>query len=145
MTTSHSLQIAVITLACVSCRKEPQVLSIQVLRDSDAPYAKVLDSTTNDFAISKPRLISGKYVMVGTIRVGGAQFGREFRRLIAAQPELVILDSRSEMAKDNNVENQMGQPEHLCGGNVAYLPTWVSGEKRDAAEMYLRFVKSNCK
>lgn len=146
MIISRSLQIAVITLmVSVSCRKEPQVLAIQVLRDSDAAYAKSLDSVTDDFVLSKPRLTSGKYVMVGTIRAGGVQFTRDFGRLIGTDPELVILDSGSAVAKDSNVANKLGQAQRLCGGNLAYLPAWVSGEKREASEMYLRFIEANCK
>jgi len=38
----------------------------------------------------------------------------------------------------------MGHSELVCGLNPACIPNSVSGEQREAAQMYLQFVVSQC-
>ena len=146
MRMSYLGPIFVLLLAgCFSCRRQPQPLVLTVLRDSDAPFAKSLAMTTYAFDQTQARLISGRHVVVGTTEIGGARFASEFEMVIRTHPELVILESGSEVPKGSGLKSNTGSSTSVCGGRAEmYIPTWVSGEKREAAEIYQRFIESNC-
>jgi hypothetical protein len=105
-----------------------------------------LSRATDDFALSKPHLSTGKYVIVGTTEIGGARFAREFEMIIKTHIEVVILDPQTDIPKGSELIDNVAKSQVVCGGKgVAYLPTWVSGERREGAEMYLQFIESHCR
>lgn len=58
--------------------------------------------------------------------------------------DLVILNSTSDLPASATVRNQLGTQRLICGGAAAYIPDWVSGESRDATEMYLQYLVAHC-
>lgn len=127
----------------VCCRRsEPtSPLVIHMLRDASAPFADKLRRADLQFSLTKPQLKSGKGVMVATNE--GNSFAMLLKRLNDSPPELLILNSQADMPTDPNVRSQLGQPELVCG-HPAFIPTSVSGEPLEAAQMYLQFVSSHC-
>ena len=145
MTSARSAVIAILLLVfCLSCQRQKPPLVVQVMRDSDAQFAKQLDRVTRDYALTKPRVKSGRDVLVGTMEVGGSQFTASVQRLLATHPEIIIVDPQAEFPIDASLRDQLGSSVPVCAGTPAYIPMWVSGEKKEAAEAYVRFLQRNC-
>ena len=138
----HLLLAAVVFLT--SCRRsEPPVpLIIHVLRDPSASFARTLRNADLQFALTKPHLKSGKGIMVATNE--GDSFPKLLRRFADSIPDLLILDSQVDMPDDPDIRNRVGKAELVCGWHPAFIPTSVSGELREASEMYLQFLASHC-
>lgn len=66
------------------------------------------------------------------------------RRLAETQQDLLILNSLADFPDTAAVGGRVGKPQLICGATPAYIPDWVSGESREAAEMYLQYLKSHC-
>jgi tetratricopeptide (TPR) repeat protein len=58
-------------------------------------------------------------------------------------PTLLVIDPQSELPADVASLVRPVTPESVCGG-IGYIPNAISGEERDAAELYLRFVETHC-
>jgi hypothetical protein len=117
-------------------------LIVHVLRDPSASFARTLRNADLQFGLTKPHLKSGKGIMVATNE--GDSFPKLLRRFADSTPDLLILDSQADVPDDPRVRNQVGKAELVCGQHPAFIPTSVSGEEREAAEMYLRFLVSRC-
>ncbi len=74
----------------------------------------------------------------------GNSYSTLVRRLADTPEDLVILNSLSDLPDRAAVRDHIGNPQLVCGGAPAYIPDWVSGEQREAAEMYLRFIVTHC-
>lgn len=59
-------------------------------------------------------------------------------------PEVLILESKTDVPKDATIRQQLGKPELVCGPHPAFIPVSVSGDLREASEMYLHFVVARC-
>jgi hypothetical protein len=129
---------------CVSCgqRESSQTVVVHVLRDPSAQFAGRLRRADSQFALTKPHLKNGK--MVGVATNEGNSFPKLLQRIEDMPPSLLILDSQSNLPADVASRVQLGRPEQVCGGKQAYMPIRVSGEEREAAEMYLRFLEAHC-
>jgi hypothetical protein len=73
-----------------------------------------------------------------------SRFRSSFDDSPSSPPDLLVLDSQADVWDDLGVRNQIGKAELVCGQHPAFIPTSVSGEEREAAEMYLRFMVSRC-
>jgi hypothetical protein len=58
--------------------------------------------------------------------------------------DLVILNSPADLPASAAVQNQLWKQRPICGGAAAYIPDWVSGETREATEMYLQYLVAHC-
>jgi hypothetical protein len=135
---SVTLMIAVLT----SCKQREPVL-VQVLRDPHAQFAEPLGRTTYQFALLRPHLADGQDIMVGTFE-GEHASAADPQWLLEWKPQMVIVKSQADLWSEITVTTQLGNPEPICGAMVAYIPVWVSGQKREATEMYLHFLQSHC-
>jgi hypothetical protein len=66
------------------------------------------------------------------------------RRLADTPEDLLILNSQLDLPETAIVRDHIGKPQLICGRQLSYIPDWVSGEVREAAEMYLRFLVVHC-
>jgi hypothetical protein len=144
--TALRLSILCFELAgCASCgRKEPPVpaaIVVHVLRDPSAKFAEPLSSTDSQFALTKPHLVNGRLVLVATNE--GDSYAKLLRRVSDMPPTLLVIDPQSELPADVASLVRPATPERVCGG-IGYIPNAISGEERDAAELYLRFVEAHC-
>jgi hypothetical protein len=128
----------------IACQKSeaPAPIIVHVLRDSSAPFAKNLRQADLQFGLSKARVNSGKWIMIATNE--GNSYPILVRRLADAQEDLLILNSPSGLPDSAAVRDHVGKLEFVCGGARAYIPDWASGEQREAAGMYLRFIVAHC-
>ncbi len=74
----------------------------------------------------------------------GTSYTTLVRRLADTPEDLLILNSPSDLPDGAAVRDHVGKPQRICGEAPAYIPDWVSGEQREATEMYLRFLVIHC-
>jgi hypothetical protein len=74
----------------------------------------------------------------------GDSFPKLLRRFSEFTPDLLILYSQADVPDDPATRDQLGRAESVCGQHPAFIPASVSGELREASQMYLRFVASHC-
>jgi len=137
--------LCVAFVGCASCgRKEPPVpapIVVHVLRDPSSKFADPLRAIEYQFALTKPHLVNGRFVVVATNE--GDSYAKLLRRVSDRPPTLLVIDPQSELPADVASLVRPVTPESVCGG-IAYIPNAISGEERDAAELYLRFVETHC-
>lgn len=140
------LSILCIALAgCASCgrneRPAQAPIVVHVLRDASAKFADPLRTGELQFALTRPHLENGRLIVVSTNE--GDSYAKLLRRVTDFPPTLLIVDSQSQLPSDVASLVRLATPESVCGG-IAYMPNAVSGEERDAAELYLRFLEIHC-
>lgn len=119
---------------------------VHVLRDPSAEFAAPLKAADAQFALGRPRLANGTPLIVATN--GGGSYTELLRQVGDMPPTLLIIDPRSELPADvaagvtSLVRGSGAVP--VCGA-IAYVPTSVAGEERQAAELYLRFLEVHCR
>ncbi len=138
------ITVVILLVSSISCKnvRTPAPLVVHVLRDPSGGFAGELSRADLQFALASPNVHSGRSVQVQTN--DDVSFMNLPKRLQAFRPDVLILDSAANIPDDPAVRNQLGEPEHVCGGHPAFVPSSVSGEQREAAEMYLRFLVSRC-
>lgn len=94
------------------------------------------------FGLAEPRVKSGKAVLVATNE--GNSFAKLEKRFSETAPELLILNSMADIPREPSVRSQLGNAELVCGQHPAFIPTSISGEQREASQIYLQFVVSHC-
>jgi len=129
------------SLACEK-REHPAPLIVHVLRDPSASFAKNLRLADLQFGLSKARVKSGRWVMVATNE--GNSYPTLMRQLADTPWDLLILNLPSDLPDSPVVRDHVRGPHLICGGAPAYIPDWVKGEQREAAEMYLHFLVLHC-
>lgn len=140
------LSILCVALAtCASCgRKQPPTLSpivVHVLCDPSAEFAAPLRAADSEFALGKPRLANGRPVIVATNE--GNSYSDLLGRVGDMPPTLLIIDYHTKPLADIASLVRGATPEPVCGA-IAYVPTFVTGEERQAAEAYVRFLEAPC-
>jgi len=59
-------------------------------------------------------------------------------------PDVLLLNSPTDLPAAQGVRGHVGNPQLVCGGALAYIPDWDSSETREAAAMYLRYLGEHC-
>jgi tetratricopeptide (TPR) repeat protein len=144
MKTFHAL-ILCVALPAASCgRKERPARSpvvVHVLRDPSAGFAGPLKAADSQFALTKPHLSNGRPVVVATNE--GDSYAKLLPRVSEMPPTFLIIDSHSKLPTDLSSLVQRAAPVPVCGA-IVYEPVSVTGEEREAAELYLRFLEGHC-
>jgi hypothetical protein len=92
------------------------------LRDPLAKFADPLRATDSQFALTKPRLVNGRLVVVATNE--GDSYAKLLRRVSDMPPTLLVIDSRSELPADVASLVRPATPESVCGG-IVYIPNAI--------------------
>jgi hypothetical protein len=125
-----------------SCSHSDAPVVIHVFRDIHASFVEELKRADLQFGTTQPRVKSGKPVIVATNE--GTSFQFLLTQFKESAPEVVIFDSQANIPFDLAVRSQLAKPELVCGQHPSFIPTSISGEEREAAEMYVRFLVSQC-
>ena len=80
----------------------------------------------------------------GTEKFQTDPYWKDYVLLSDSAPEMLILDSQMDLPEEPAIHNQLGKAELLCGHHPTFIPTSVSGELREASEMYLRSLVCHC-
>lgn len=126
------------------CRQSqtPTPVVVHVLRDSTGLFADKLRRADLQFGLTRPSLKSGKAVMIATNE--GNSFAMLMKRFNESTPEVLILQSQGDAPPDRGGRNGLGDGRLVCGQHPAFIPSTVSGEQREAAQMYVKFLQSHC-
>jgi hypothetical protein len=139
----HVLVVAAIVLGLgTSCQQSntPAPVAVRVLRD---PYfAADLSRTNIQFVKTEPHVRGGRAVELES--KDDVPYMDRTRRLRDFAPQVWVFYSQDFVPDDPSVRNQLGEAELLCGIHPAFIPISVSGEQREAAEMYVRFMAAQC-
>jgi len=60
--------------------------------------------------------------------------------------DLIVLDSPGDVLLDPKLRPELAQARNLCSGRQVYpafVPSWIIGEQREAAQMFLDFLTSH--
>jgi hypothetical protein len=130
----------------VSChkRKNPQdePLAVRVYRDPANSSSVLLVSATKQFVSSHPHASNGRKLMISLS--ASPSYQADLQSLEAIRPQIVILNAEADLLPDAAVRAHLGDPEPVCGSHPAYLPDWSSTDERDAALMFLQFLRDHC-
>lgn len=128
--------------ASTSCKRSapPAPVVVHVVRELS--FAAELLPTDVEFRRTLPAVRSGRPVIVETR--DDVRYIDLAKRLKAFMPDVLILYSRDFVPDDPATKRELGGAELVCGLRPAFIPASVSGEQREAAEMYLRFLVSHC-
>jgi hypothetical protein len=125
-----------------SCSHSDAPVVIHVFRDIHASFVEELKRAELQFSTTQRRVKSGKPVIVATNE--GTSFQFLLTQFKESAPEVVIFDSQANIPFDSAVRSQLAKSELVCGQHPSFIPTSISGEEREAAEMYVRFLVSQC-
>jgi hypothetical protein len=117
-------------------------VTIHVFRDIHASFVEELKRADLQFSTTQPRVKSGKAVMVAMNE--GTSFQFLLTKFRESKPDVVIFDSQADIPFDNAVRSELAKSEFVCGQHPSFIPTSISGEEREAAEMYVHFLASQC-
>ncbi len=136
--------IAILFGSSISCKKSPPPapLTIEVLLYRSADIALELRRADYSFALNTPTLRSKRPVKV---QMDGLDYVDFPKRLRNSAPDVLIFDSINLLPNDKSVLEQLGQSTAVCGPHPAFIPNAVTGERREAAEMYRGFMAAHCK
>jgi hypothetical protein len=128
---------------CVSCneKSQPQVVVLHVLRDPSAQFAEKLRQADSQFALTKLRLADGRSLVVATNE--GNSYPTLIQQIVEMPPDLLFEDSESDVSAEALVHAQLAEAGSVCGTKLVYV-TNASGEKSEAAQIYLRFLRAHC-
>lgn len=144
MQRKNLLIVALLLLgAGLSCEKSSPAVIPVVVHVLRAPYfAADFTQANMQFAQTRPGMHSGSPV---TLQVkDDVPYWDLQKRLKVFTPDVLILYSQDFVPNDPAIKNQLGVSELVCGVHPAFIPTSVSGDQREAAEIYLRFLSSRC-
>jgi hypothetical protein len=132
-----------LTIAATSCRHRDSStpVVVHVLRDTSASFVKSLREADLQFT-AIPRYLGDRQIVIATNE--GNSFPLLLGRFPERTPDLLILESEADLSPNPSVKSQLGKPVQVCGQFPAFVPTPISGDQRDAAEMYLQFLASHC-
>ena len=138
--------VSVAVLACVlnACSRRSDTVVVHVFRDPAASSAGVLARRIAYFQSLHVRTPSRRLIVV-------SETPGEYTRMLselggAAAPELVILNSERDGEHNAKLQEELahaidlGTDGHRC---LAFVPSWVSGDERLAAQMLLNSLLSD--
>jgi len=111
---------------------------VRVFRDSKLDSRRQLDKKL--YAFTGQRMKSGRPIVVGTF---DTDYEDGLRRLGDWKPQLIVLDSPDDLPKleleathTPTIRNACAPPRNC----PAFVPTWVSGEQSEAAQLVLNAI-----
>lgn len=127
-----------IALLLAGCRSGTDAVVVHVFRDASSPSASVLTRRIAYFRSLNVRTPSRRLIMID-------EFASDYPSNLsdlgsASMPELVILNSERDGEKNPRLQEELAHAIDLCSNNqrcLAFIPSWVSGEERTAAQMLL--------
>ena len=136
--------MSLVLAALSSCKShKPPAVIVSVLRNGESSFSPAIERKLLAFQQTQPKTGSGKLIIVQTILPTHEEFGNiisDVSRLSNMKPELVILDSSGQAKLNSLLEHEVARSQNPCGTQAncpSFIPSWVSGEKLDAAKKVL--------
>jgi hypothetical protein len=122
--------------------QKPPLIVVHVLRSPPKAFSE-LEAVTFKFGLEKPHISNGKGMMIATYE--GSAYREELKHADRMQPDVIIFTPASDSSSlDPAIRDKLGRPTSVCRDKIAYVPTWVTGETREAADVYLQFLLKHC-
>ena len=131
------------------CKPKPKLSTVvvSVVRNLRSPYGSEMDRRILEFQGSNPRLPSGRPIVVET-ETGDYKDMLQKQTSSSEDVDIVILDSPDDAQSSPAVQIALPQAANVCAGvkacpaNIpAVIPPQITGDKRQAAEMFVDFLK----
>jgi hypothetical protein len=136
---------AILLLALLAgCTKKPAVV-VHVFRDPAAPMAAQLKRAVAHFQSLNMKGTNGRLIVVADTET------TDYRARLAdlgtaLSPDLVFLNSRGDADKNPRLQEELTRALEVGGEGrrcVAFIPSWVTGDERTAAQTFLNFLISS--
>lgn len=139
--------LALFLLAGISGCKRPgeseaQVVVVGCYRDRNAPFEPWLTEVSHEFSSGQPKTRTGKSILITTYETN------EFEKRLSEvgtrlHPNLVIVSSASQIPENSELFKELKNAKSVCPSRspcLAFIPSWVQGDQRDAASRYVDFL-----
>jgi hypothetical protein len=152
---SDRVRFAVAALALLpmallgGCKPKPKLSTVvvTVVRNLRSPYGSEMDRRILEFQGSNPRLSSGQAILVET-ETGDYKDMLQKQTSSSEYADIIILDSPDDAQASPPLQIALPQATNVCAGmkacpaNIpAIVPPQITGDKRQAAEMFVDFLK----
>ncbi len=120
------------------CTGRNDAVVVHVFRDASSPSAAVLSRRIAYFRSLHVRTPSRRLIVINEL--SSDYRGRLGDLGSASMPELVIVNSERDGEKNARLQEELAHAIDLCSDGqrcLAFVPSWVSGEQRAAAQMVL--------
>ncbi len=140
------LQVAAALLLALlaGCNGPDDTIVVHVFRDPAAPSAPVLARRIAYFQSLNVRTPGRKLIVVSEV---AADYHASLSDLgDASAPGLVILNSERDGEKNPRLQEELTHAIDICSDGqrcLAFIPSWVAGEQRVAAQMVLNSLLSD--
>jgi hypothetical protein len=141
------LTFACCLVASISCRRHEMnsPVVVHIYRDRNGSIEPWLWQEIREFQEAGVRTASGRAIILATYEP--ADYLKTLGEVgIALKPDLVVLNSASEADTNPALKAELNGARRLCataGGCPAFVPSWASGEGREAAQRFLAFLISH--
>jgi hypothetical protein len=142
--------IALSLLCAVSCKRGNQhPIIVNVLRNEKSRSFEITEPKLLQFESQRPKTSSGRPIIVQSILMNQSQFENALadqHGLSEMKPDLVVLDSPNQAKASPGIQAQSVRARNICGRIAncpAFIPSWVSGDRLDAAQLVLKALSSS--
>ncbi len=132
-----------------ACKPKPKsaIVVVRLVRDLRSVYGSELDRRILEFQGSNPRLSSGQPVVISS-ETGDYKDMLQKQTSNSEGADVIILDSSDDAQVSPALQIALPQAVNVCAGvkacpdNVpAIIPTQVTGNSRQAAQMFVDFLQ----
>lgn len=141
-----ALLVMALSGGCKPKTKAPTVV-VRLVRNLHSPYGNEMDRRILEFQGSNPRLPSGQAIVVQS-DMGDYKDVLQKQTSSSDNADVIILDAPDDAQSSSALEIALPQAANVCAGvkacpaNIpAIVPQQVSGSRREAAEMFVDFLK----
>jgi len=128
-------------------RNRPSTIVVRLVRNLHSPYGNEMDRRLLEFQGSNPRLPSGQSVIIQS-DTGDYKDMLQKQTSNSDNADVIILDAPDDAQSSSALELALPQAANVCAGmkacpaNVpAIVPQQITGPRREAAEMFVDFLK----
>jgi hypothetical protein len=124
-------------------KTEDQSVIVRCSRDINAPFVPWLTKVSIEFSSPQPRTRSGKPILITTFE--SSDFNKTLSGDVGTRlhPDLIIVSSASQIPQNLAISEELKDAKDICPRQspcVAFIPSWVQGDQRDATDLYINFL-----
>jgi hypothetical protein len=136
--------LLLVALSVTSCHRHSTDLRVRVLYSAQNPATLKLQQAEREFSFTDPRLRNAKPFVIAS--AASADPGSQIADRPRSQNlDLLILKSAAELPDIPDLRKAMGDSFSVCQQAVAYIPEWVSDERREGAARFLQYLSTHCR
>jgi hypothetical protein len=140
----RALLLLLTLVTITACHRHGTGLRVRVLYSAQNPATLKLQQAEREFSFTDPRLRNAKPFVITSAVVAdpAAQIADRTR---SQNLDLFILKSAAELPDVPDLRKAMGDSFSICQQAVAYIPEWVSDERREGAARFVQYLSTHCR